>query len=342
MKGLLNILIFTAALFATSALISSRQPPPPVPIVQPKLTWLAEHGEQYDTFYLGSSRTYRQIIPQLFDSLMTEAGQPTRSFNLGVDGMRPPEDTYLLEQALKNRKKPLKYVFVECNAIRVPIDPEKRDTIRTVYWHDWTRTSAVTSAILKPDFKKKNWRDRGKEWTERWPDLYEHSLLWLRNTTEMGRGGDWLKDRILNRKTVSLGMHDVGPLRDGFNEVKPPRIMEGVELATYETDLAEMLEKPPRVVHAEPASQRELLYKKQLIEKHGGRMVLVIPPMTQSRCFLPEDNATAPLVLNFADPAKYPELFEARHRLDSGHVNTLGAELFTRQIVNQMKGLSAK
>lgn len=342
MKALLNLLIFTAALFATSTLIGSRQPPQPVPIVQPKLSWLAEHGEEYDTFYLGSSRTYRQIIPALFDSLMAEAGQPTRSFNLGVDGMRPPEDSYVLEQALKNRKKPLKYVFVECNAIRVPIDPEKRDTIRTVYWHDWTRTSAVADAILKSDFKKKNWRDRGKEWKERWPDLYEHSLLWLRNTTEMGRGGDWLADRLLNRKTASLGMHDVGPLRDGFNEVKPVRKMEGAELAAYETDLAEMREKPPRVVYGEPASQRELQYKKRLIEKHGGKLVLVVPPFTQNRCFLPEENSAAPLVLNFADPKKYPELFEPRHRLDSGHVNTPGAELYTRQIVEQIKALRAK
>jgi hypothetical protein len=36
-------------------------------------------------------------------------GQPTRSFNLGFDGMRPPEDSYVLETVLAHRTKPLKY-----------------------------------------------------------------------------------------------------------------------------------------------------------------------------------------------------------------------------------------
>src|SRR5688572_27502291 len=98
MRAAGNILIFVLALALMAWGIGKITPPPHISIVSAKVQWLQEHGDEYDVIFLGSSRTFRQIVPELFDRLMAAASHPVKTFNLGVDGMRPPEDTYVLEQ----------------------------------------------------------------------------------------------------------------------------------------------------------------------------------------------------------------------------------------------------
>ena len=70
---------------------------------------------------------------------MAERTAPTRSYNLGLAGLWPPEDGYLIERTLAGRALPLRFLVVECNPIRLLLAPEYRDTARAVYWHDATR-----------------------------------------------------------------------------------------------------------------------------------------------------------------------------------------------------------
>ena len=56
-------MIFFAVLLTTGEIVRRQLPFPPVPQVQPKVKWLAEHGDDYDTLMVGSSRTVRHIIP---------------------------------------------------------------------------------------------------------------------------------------------------------------------------------------------------------------------------------------------------------------------------------------
>src|SRR5688572_32965818 len=130
MRALRNTVIFLVALSLTATGIGIFAPKPRVAIVTPKLTWLAAHADDFDVLFLGSSRTYRQVIPELFDKLMAEAGHPLKAYNLGIDGMRPPEDTYILEKVLSNRTKPLRWVIVESNPLRLVMRPEDRGTLR--------------------------------------------------------------------------------------------------------------------------------------------------------------------------------------------------------------------
>lgn len=129
---MINAVIFAAVLLTSGALIRQRLPFPPIPTVQAKVEWLRTHGDDYDTFFLGSNRIYRHIVPRLFDELMAARGESTRSFNLGFDGMRPPEDSYVLEEVLAHRTKPLKYVIVEGN-LRPPGFPRR---LRRVIFFD--------------------------------------------------------------------------------------------------------------------------------------------------------------------------------------------------------------
>ena len=143
MRTLLNIIALLAGFVAVAAALSARTPARHVPTVSEKLGRYAAAGDDYDVLVIGSSRTYRQIIPQVFDQATAEAGKPARMFNFGIDGMRPPEDTYVLEKALALRKKPLKLVIVECNNIRFEMRDEDAGTVRAIHWHDWKRLSTM-------------------------------------------------------------------------------------------------------------------------------------------------------------------------------------------------------
>jgi hypothetical protein len=127
-------------------------------------------------------------MPEVFDAEMAAAGQPVRSFNVGVDGMRPPEDTYLLEQVLALRTKRLRFVIVECNPIRFKQREDDRNTLRAVYWHDWTRLATIARIAFFADSKKRSWSARYKKISTAWPDFADHLEYWMWNASHLGRG----------------------------------------------------------------------------------------------------------------------------------------------------------
>jgi hypothetical protein len=44
-------------------------------------------------------------------------------------------------------------------------------------------------------------------------------------------------------------------------------------------------------------------------------------------------------MLDFSDPARYPELYDPRHRYDSDHLNLAGAEMFSRLLAARIASL---
>lgn len=336
MRTTKNLAIFLTALALCCAALGTFTPAPRVAIVSPKLAYLDSHADEFDVLFLGSSRTYRQIIPQVFDRLMAEGGHPVRSFNLGVDGMRPPEDTYVLEKALKHRTRPLKFVLVESNPLRLSSRDEDEGTIRATYWHDTKRIVTLFRRAFLADRKKRDWPGRIEKIAEQMPDFAEHAACWLENTALTGRGHEQLDDWLVHGGPPPLPMHDVGPLRDGYKPSSEPEQMHPSIVAAYEAAVTEMIERTPRADYADPVSQAEILVKRRLIERHGGQMFLVIPPFTSKKFFHPEPGAKSTPVLEFSDPAVYPDLFATKNHSDTGHVNRAGSELYTRHIVREL------
>src|SRR6185369_9557893 len=145
-----------AALVGSGALLSEIQPL--VPEAREKYAWLAGHADDYDTLFLGSSRVYRGIIPAVFDKLTAAAGVPTHSFNLGIDGMKPPEDAYVLERVLALRPKRLRWVFIETGDVRQNVIRGGVGDVRSVHWHDTRRTILVLKALLAPTDRTLRWK----------------------------------------------------------------------------------------------------------------------------------------------------------------------------------------
>lgn len=297
--------------------------------------WLRERGAAFDTVFVGSSRTFHQLIPADFDRTMAELGIPVRSFNLGTPGMKPPEDAYVIGRALRGREAPLRFLVVECNPIHLDIQPEERGTTRAVYWHDvprlwalwqrvWARPALAPEANLGPAVVSNNL-----------VEFAGHLGPWLWNAARVGRGAHLLERAVAERRRGGSEKSVVGPLGDGFfpREYREP--FHGEELESYRSALAATVnEEGSRIHYGDVASQREIARKVALAERLGTRLVLVAPPILGGVFApLPESGA---LFLDFSDPRRFPELFVPEHRNDGGHLNRAGSELYTRLLARRL------
>ena len=323
-RAVLLVGLFCVGMFGTAAVVDRWLPMLPVPLVKDKVEWLAQHGDEYDTFFIGSSRTLCHIIPERFDQLMAQAGTPTRSFNLGVYGMRSPEDTYLLETVLAHRRAPLKFVVVEANPVMTRSEVGVHGTLRAVYWHDFKRLWAVWSGIMESKVEGGIFAKTAA--------LQYNLDVYLTKMLSLGRGREQLEARFANLPTSSSG--SLGRRLDGyFLDDTPLRV---IAEANWQT-LQKNLRKPLRLDHGIRASQVELQAKRRLVEPFGGRMVTFAPPLTGMKIFVPDPKMQPPLpCFNFSMPDRYPELYRKENRFDEGHLNQQGAEFFTRRLVEQL------
>ncbi len=340
-------LAFGAALFGSAALIRPSLPFPPVPTVREKLAWLSEHGGDYDTLFMGSSRAYNAILPDLFDRLTAEAGIPTHSFNLGVNAMRPPEDDYVLEQALANRRQPLKYGIVMSIPVIVRTD-DVNGSRRMAYWHDLKRSGIVFREIaeISDDERrwwKQPWNDVFKpEWRQRMWSVYLGKALGIHvnatllagHAANIGRGADWMDEVFGGEAFKPLGAR--GERLDGYDRHAPDEWISDADWDALSRQIQEYNKHPIVPGFGSNESQRELRRKQHLIEQHGGRMILYLPPDPKTYQLVADPLLGSDIpVLNFGNPSVYPELFQRENRRDVAHLNGPGSEIFTTLLAEE-------
>src|SRR5437868_4431634 len=112
-RALLLFAVFLVSLLAVAAVLRRIHPYSGVGMVKEKWEYWRRHKDEFDTVFVGTSRTYRGIMPKVFDELTAAAGVPTHSFNFGIDGMHAPEDAFMAEQILADPPKNLRHVFLE-------------------------------------------------------------------------------------------------------------------------------------------------------------------------------------------------------------------------------------
>ncbi len=335
------LLCFGCGLFGVSALVRMGLPFPPVAQVQTKEAWLDDHLEDYDTIFVGSSRAYHQIIPELFDQLMAKAGMPTHSFNLGIDGMVGPEDSFLLETVLAKRKKPLKLVLLECGAINTRFDkPAAEGAIssRQVYWHDFQRFALVAQTIFASESNKK-WpksfaaiRHRVTYYCQGQMTCFLHHLhMHLCYETNFGRGCETLTKLFDKPEPINWGY--LGPKRDGYLEILHD--INDHDWAGVQSQVADY-KIYHKIEHGTKPSQMLLLEKRQDVQACGGKAVFFVAPSSTNN-FYPSPKIKPEMpVIDLSDPARYPEFFERSNRCDGGHLNAKGSEILTRRLVEQL------
>jgi hypothetical protein len=326
-RPLLNFVCFGIGFGMATATIFHSVPTPPISQVTPKLDWLKAHAADYDVLFVGSSRM-RQLKPDLFNQACAGAGWPVRAFNLGVDGVRPPEDSYILEQALKGRTAPLRFVLVEGNSIAMRISEEDAGSDRMTYWHDSARMAVIWERTWSRELgKNQSVRELMIEVWRNFEFVPGHVRHWLANSTRAGRGSD-LFHRFVGLRVEPKRMAEaLGPARDGF--ITGSSIpMDASDSGDYTKSLDKMQRREKaRLDPADTASQAHFNRMSALVRAHGAQLVIIAPPTLTPEVFQPLSPDI--LFLNFSDPVKYPQLFDAAVRLNSSHTNEAGSKLFT-------------
>jgi hypothetical protein len=303
--------------------------------VSQKFRFFAEHRDEFDTLFIGSSRIYFQISPAVFDRVTRESGLPTRSFNFGIGGMYLPESAYLLEQILNLKPRNLRWVFIEYDEMQTKWSPENQTSRRALYWADWKRVSLLlrklTDAGTGPHWvaSPAKLRDivlRQKDEKNTRTLLTFYATQFERNYTNVARAAD-VSGYLLGRDTNERRASYLGAVSDGY--VTKAGRMSPSQTAAYERGLAAAIAQTATQLLS-PYAVEAYRQCAQEVSNIGATPIFLITPST-TEINIAAEGAQAPgVVMAFNDPRTYPGLYHSSVRRDGQHLTKSGAEEFTR------------
>ena len=306
--------------------------------VTEKVETFRANSDHFDTLFVGTSRTARQIIPAVFDQTMGELGTPTRTFNLGFEGLRPPEDSFVLDRALAGRTKPLKFLVMECGPVLASIKDEDKWTTRTILTHDAKRLEVYWRQIWATSMDQEDGsRTQLKEIWSRLRSFVVHFRHFVWNHARISEGSRRLNAWITG--ITAKQSSDPVPADGYYLKETEWNQLEGKELKKYLADLADQQATLPPPFYADAVSQAELMAWKARAEQLGAQFVLVCPPFLKPKNFMPQ-NSDGIIVLDYTDPNADPEFYDVKNRRDYGHLNDHGSVLYTRSLAERLNAAS--
>ena len=346
MRAAVHIALFVVGWVAVQALVQPALPLPALEDLQPKLEHLTEAADEYTAVAIGSSRVFREVIPDVFDEQMRLLGRRHKLFNLGAKGMRVPEAVVILEWLLERRPANLELVIFELTDCDPFLDTRNEMADREIAWHTWGATRrAVEGAWTDPDTRV---GDR-----ERAEASVMHLRHWLARFAATGRGRELVP--LLERGQPG------DSVREPMDLVKYMRITQGwvpleAEMQAgyqarqdhYRGHIPEYFErvKDLRNKRAVPIPMRA--YEVALIERvrelcagHGLQLVFVIMPSLTVEADLlgAQGRGELPELLVFNDPRRYPFFYKPDSRWDAAHLTRPASRVFTGRLVAEVAAL---
>jgi hypothetical protein len=327
-RQIAGVAIALLAFVATSWLVHALLPPAVPEGVEAKLKFFAAHKDEFDTLFLGSSRFYYAISPEIFDEATRENGVPTRTFNFGVDAMFPPETFYVLEQILKAKPRNLRWVFVEMEEVQNKWTNNTLGTERLLYWHDWPRTALTLKKTFDPRGDAK-WHERiARLWLAR-RQLAANLVLFAEQFANVSHGAALLSPPEKTRAPEA--MSELGPKQDGYRLAGAA--MSAERAAGFQQKLArEISEARPKFI--DPTTDQAYRDSASRIRELPASPIFVVTPILLQSEIRFRQTPPAPL-LSFNDCQRYPALYDAGVRVDEAHLTREGAEQFTRLLAQE-------
>lgn len=327
------LLVGAVAFAATCYGVARVLPFPAVDAIAPKYRYFAEHRDEYDVLFLGSSRFYHQIIPAEFDAAVEKlTGRRPRSFNAAYDAVWPPESYYFLRRLLQLRPAKLRWVVIDSLDINPDLDDRNRFTRRQLYWHDWPHTRMAIESVLD---------DTGRA-VPRTPavrrDLVlDHLAIFIKRAINLGRGSELVTAGLLplRRKAERKpDWHDAHGYFPGGREG-----MTGKARESYLIMVKRLSQGLPPITPNQPLWKAMSAIVDD-VRRAGAEPIFAIAPTLNER----ENFASAPggaAIIAFNDPNKYPRLFDPDLHYDAWHLNERGAHDFTQALAEQFAAVMA-
>jgi len=312
----------TGAAFILMGALLHKALPLRVPEVSQKVDYLKAHRQDFDTVFIGSSRIYHGVAPKVFDAVMAANGRPTRSFNLGIDGMMPPESIHMARQLVAIHPPRLKTVFLEVATAQDLPDPDDL-SVRDIYFQD--TDSLVHGARRAMNDLHGNPPDH--RWRAAAEDFSGTIQTFVRNEMNIGR----------------LAIEaDLGDMPEWLQRSRPSSVGDGYlpkfptltkhSLIKLESQVQRIRIGAVKVQPTDQLTKEDYALTRELLNKHGITLVLMTAPVALPG-FHAQDQAPPDIrLLSFDNPGLHPELFLPENRCNSDHLNDKGARIFSKEL----------
>ncbi len=299
----------------------------------------------HNAVFVGSSRTFRNTDPSVFDSITG-----LKSFNFGIEEVGCPFNYTLTEKIISSKKaENLDYLFLELFSPEGNLPEELmtdvNQTNKSLFWNEPFGFVFSVRALTE---------SKTLSISEKTTEIKVHLFAFLQSAFKLG-----FVQRILDSESKRLHDDYLGALRNGYYSYDE-------EFATpfggYLADrITEMQQHPELLEERMFSSSSRYLnglktsnglrfhwkYLEQLVskcEKKGIQLILVVHPrMTKAQCdyfhYFNLNGFDRTPVLNYSSSDVYPEYYEDEYLFDKGHLNGKGAAKFTATFAHDVNRL---
>lgn len=308
-------------------------------VLTQKIIGYEERWEEYNALFVGASLTYRQIDPNIIDSIAHLNGIEVHSYNLAVDAQNFIKILDNWQYVDCSNRNNLEYVFIELSSSMEMYLPALH-TVKNFYWIKKNHVLQAAKMIKDYPVAATNKALLG----------YAYGVSWVENLLNFGVAPDVLSNYFVKKKNEK---YFNGKLQNGFYPYteKPKNPLMGT--ATEERVIFEerdiLLANPDTIMHAIRSKSLEQ-YKKgggkklvasqlkiclDLIETNrqkGIETIFILPPRARGNynillpiyAALPEKNK-----IDLGNPNEFSEFYTVENSFNFFHFNENGAQLYS-------------
>lgn len=298
-----------------------------------KIRHLKNTTKKYNTFFIGSSKSYRQIDPVIFDSVVNKTNMiRVNSFNLGAPSTFCPEHYFLYEKLLSEPSisSEIKYIIIELKEIRY-IRKYRLHTEKITYWHNWKDFKFAARAFNSDTtYTKKKARKHIKN----------YFTSYIENLINIGQYKSIIFEKDLyDPKYVGKNKDGYYPLEDELKEttkkeVKNNFIKRNNHIKKNPTVISKKAKQSIQSMdEIEIYNAVHLERIKNIIELSERKGITILFLLSTGELNkravglykkVPEQNK-----IELLDARKYPELYDVNYYFDSGHFTKEGNKTYT-------------
>ncbi len=358
-----SLALGVGAFLVVSIALRTGLPPLPESALATKLA--AVRPGDIDLLFVGSSSVYRHVDPALFDTLTSEAGEPTHSYNFGVPAMETLESLYALRSLLSQDalRENLEWVVLDARQAGYSLAGNNHLTARVAQWHDLQTTWLAVRLVF----------ESSEPWEWKLEQVWRHGFAALLRLGNVGRLQELLSSTLsgnahsragVTQERASVRRMERGRNDDGFapldwaaGQADPlqQRFLYERQLS-WEAESERLLAQLDRAPEGRPRrlltqagtarkdqrltqAEQDLLHDiVNELQSRGIQVLFMNSPDVRQREFFARAGLDAGLIPELLDtdrPDLYPALFRNSTRFDRDHLNEQGAEVYTRVLAQE-------
>ena len=292
-------------------------------------------ADPFNVVFLGSSRIYHGVRPEVFDARMKERGHSVRSFNLAVTGQKIDGAFSALRSLTAQEPQGVRYVFVDPERISLMLSDLRRSMRGLIPLHDFGSSELLLDYVWNSDLKFWDKYDRSVEIVQ----------ACAYDTVNVGRGLGWLDDLLGRSPTTEDMAFRIGPRADGWRSKDDrPKAKSAEAHRKFLAAPGAWRAAVNRLVRTEPDSEplhesaKPLITRiAELARENGAEPLFFTSPSNayHGQLLQAHEQGVVQTLFRFNDPEAYPELYEADARWEAVHLSEEGANRFSRILADR-------